>query len=150
MVVLRALGGPTGPSLLRDASVIGLLLGFASVPFIYMLRRQSIVRTLSRAALAGCACGAGAGFFHALIGAMDGGQALIASLFLTIMAALFSLLFVITIAVLNRIRPPLPIQNGTLCPQCAYSIIGNVSGICPECGCAKLPNRDVLLNGRVS
>lgn len=34
------------------------------------------------------------------------------------------------------IRGKVLVQDGTLCPQCAYSIIGNVSGVCPECGSA--------------
>ncbi len=26
------------------------------------------------------------------------------------------------------------LQDGTLCPQCAYCLIGNESTVCPECG----------------
>ena len=38
------------------------------------------------------------------------------------------------------IRGKVLVQDGTLCPKCAYSLIGNVSGVCPECG-APVPER---------
>jgi hypothetical protein len=31
-------------------------------------------------------------------------------------------------------RGKLLVQDGTLCSKCGYSLIGNVSGTCPECG----------------
>jgi hypothetical protein len=34
------------------------------------------------------------------------------------------------------LRGPIVLQDGSICPVCAYSLIGNVSGICPECGTA--------------
>jgi hypothetical protein len=34
------------------------------------------------------------------------------------------------------IRGEVLIQDGTLCPECGYSLVGNVSGVCPECGSA--------------
>lgn len=36
------------------------------------------------------------------------------------------------------VRGKVLVQDGTLCPECGYSLIGNASGVCPECG-TKLP-----------
>lgn len=35
---------------------------------------------------------------------------------------------------LRHRRPSVVIQDGTLCPECGYLLIGNVSMQCPECG----------------
>lgn len=40
----------------------------------------------------------------------------------------------VLLAILNRLRPPPPLQDGTLCPGCGYCLIGNTSLICSECG----------------
>jgi hypothetical protein len=56
----------------------------------------------------------------------------------------FALLCGAFLLLLNKFRSLMPIQDGTLCPQCAYSIIGNTSGICPECGCRELPDSGEL------
>lgn len=34
------------------------------------------------------------------------------------------------------VRGKVHVQDGTLCSNCAYSLVGNVSGTCPECGTA--------------
>lgn len=49
----------------------------------------------------------------------------------------FSLLFVLTAVVAGvLIVPRLFRKKSHSCGQCGYSLIGNVSGICPECGTA--------------
>ncbi len=43
--------------------------------------------------------------------------------------------------ILSRLRKPPP--QGDSCRQCGYSLIGNVSARCPECGCAtKSPGKE--------
>ena len=37
-------------------------------------------------------------------------------------------------AALHRLWPDALLQDGTLCPGCGYSLIGNTSEVCPECG----------------
>ncbi|MCG3137091.1 MAG: hypothetical protein HJJLKODD_00933 [Phycisphaerae bacterium] len=36
--------------------------------------------------------------------------------------------------VVYRLGPPRIIQDGTRCPGCGYSLVGNQSMVCPECG----------------
>jgi hypothetical protein len=49
---------------------------------------------------------------------------------LIVNAMLYMLLFAVLPLVLRR-REPL---HGPRCNKCAYSLIGNESGVCPECG----------------
>jgi hypothetical protein len=37
-------------------------------------------------------------------------------------------------AVVRRLPPRVVVQDGALCPGCAYCLIGNESMVCPECG----------------
>lgn len=111
------------------------------VPLIVTSRHQSIIRTLPRSLVAAIAFVAGSLWlfgFSLFFGSWKTlrGLLLLTTLFSVIIAMINGLFFL----VLNRIRPLKPIQDGTLCPQCAYSIIGNASGVCPECGCRELPS----------
>ena len=54
-------------------------------------------------------------------------------------AAVASMVFyalsnLVLLILFNKIRKPLPIQDGTLCPACGYCLIGNTSMVCSECG----------------
>lgn len=60
---------------------------------------------------------------------------------LTYEGILHSVLFVVGWLGIRWLRGPVIIQDGTLCDMCAYSLIGNVSGTCPECG-SQIPSLD--------
>jgi hypothetical protein len=53
---------------------------------------------------------------------------------LLILGVLFAVLSVPLWVYVRKWAAPVHIQDGTLCPGCAYSLIGNESMVCPECG----------------
>lgn len=116
--------------------MVGILLLLGAVPLALLWRLQSIVRTRGRAFLAGAACGLGATSFYYIAVLGNASFAYWRGVFIASVAAmtLYGLLSLALISVLNRVRPPLPVQNGTLCPNCAYSLVGNTSRVYPECG----------------
>lgn len=127
------------PTFVLNYQRLWLTVGMAAVagiPWMILWRCQSMVRTFRRALASGIACGCGA-ISLALVfslGNPDPNHWLLMLKYGVYLCAFFGLSNVVLMLAYNRLRQPLPIQNGTLCPGCAYSLIGNVSMICPECG----------------
>jgi hypothetical protein len=119
---------------------IVLIIGLLCFSIFVVARYQSTIRTIPRAMVAGAAFGLGP-FGPIAIPLLVG--AFRETLYLLLLAlgvsVSFALLFAVFIALLNKLRPPKPIQDGTICAQCGYSLIGNTSGICPECGDRDVP-----------
>jgi hypothetical protein len=46
----------------------------------------------------------------------------------------YTLIPLVSFAVFRVLSGRVVVQDGTLCAQCGYCLIGNVSGVCPECG----------------
>ena len=64
------------------------------------------------------------------------GTRLAAGLTVWLLPALVESLFCILLGcvVFPLVRSPFIIADGTRCPNCWYSLFGNASGVCPECG----------------
>lgn len=45
-----------------------------------------------------------------------------------------------TYLLLRRIRFKIAASEGSVCDKCGYNLTGNVSGVCPECGCRTYPS----------
>ncbi len=135
-VILNALPAMGGSRLTIGAVYVLLIVIVLAVPCIFAWRFQEMVCTNRRAILSGAGFGTGvicpvAAFS---LGNWDARHwasvtaAAVGSVFF------FALLNLALRFVFNRIRPPRPMQDGTLCPGCAYSLIGNETMVCPECG----------------
>ena len=140
----RGVGGTILPGIM-------IILEFV-VPLFITARFQSTIRTIPRSMVAGAAFGAGTISLFGFSMLFNSSWRTLRRLLITGIAVslIVGLANGIFLFALNRLRPLKPIQDGTMCPECTYSLIGNTSGICPECGCQDLPNRDLALKGRLT
>ena len=79
-------------------------------------------------------------------GCLDAGVDIIAIMFLN--ASLYGTLGILLQVLRNRVRSP-STRVRRRCTNCAYDLSGNISGTCPECGCAAPRARRLSLTRRV-
>jgi predicted amidophosphoribosyltransferase len=53
---------------------------------------------------------------------------------LIVLLALLFFLLLFGYAIVDEVRKHRRTRGGPICPRCGYSLTGNVSGVCPECG----------------
>ena len=105
-------------------------------PWLMLWFLQPQVRTKRRAWIVGAACGLGAVSPVSLlsIGNPDVRHWVGVAIATVACVLFYSLSCMLLLILYNKLRSPPPLQDGTLCPACGYSLIGNTSMICPECG----------------
>ncbi|MCK6457674.1 MAG: hypothetical protein L6Q92_14235 [Phycisphaerae bacterium] len=139
VLITHAEDGPWGPAV-GNAILPPLALAGYVAPLALAVRRKKHFMTKWRCFAAGCAYIAGASLYPLLTLGMltdepidwrDVGlwQAVCAGLMLG--GGMLGVLFG---RYMRRVGAELVMQDGTLCPGCAYSLVGNTSGRCPECG----------------
>lgn len=137
-VLMQLDGSAAGTAITFESQlvVVGCLCVVVVIPLILLWRFQRAIRTYGRATFAGLFCGCGALSLLVVFSFGNPDGAHWRSVAWASLGALvgFPLASIALLAIYNVARKPPPIQDGTLCPGCAYCLIGNTSSICPECG----------------
>ncbi len=106
------------------------------IPLPFLWRFRGMVGTLARSIIAavGFAVGATLPAIVFSIGNHDPAQWRRIVFAVGVMILLSCAISIAFLWIVRSLSGPVMIQDGTRCPQCAYSLIGSESMCCPECG----------------